>query len=847
VESVLQDLRFGVRILLRSPAITLAVILALGLGIGANSAMFSVVDALLLRPFQYRDPATLALLRDRDVQGALHGASAANFLDWRAHAKSFSDLAGWWQARSFVLTGGDRVEQIAGATVTDNFFRTLGVKPALGRTFLPGEDGIDNPAAASKVAIIGYRLWQDSFGADPNILGRNIKLDSTSYVIIGVMQPDFQFYWRAQQVWIPITLDRANRDYHYLMVIGRLNTRRESASAEVAGNSPRRENQNPKSGWGLSIPMSDKVARESAVAETAAIARSLEAEYPKSNKGWSIQVDDFREFLVNRSFRTRLVLLFGAVGLVLLIACANIASLMLARSAARNREIAVRTSLGATRSRLTRQLLTESVLLSILGGALGLGFAWLLIRAAPAVIPPDAMPAAAPIELNGLVAAFTFFIAVATGLLFGLAPALSVTRSEVHDSLKDSSRGSTSGRSRQRFRQVMVVTEVALALMLLASAGLMIESLRRMYNIELGFNPKNVLMLRLFLPSAKYNSAQALAFHREARERIAALPGVSSVAIASNLPLQRYSMEVPFDLESSPPREQGERPGVAYVSIGLDYLRTLGIPLKRGRAFTEADNQSAPPVAIVNEAFAHRYFPHEDPMGQRILLNRPILGKNGFEDTIRPEIVGVIGNVKLSDLTAGPEPMLYVPQEQNLWSAVSWFVVRSAGNPAGLSAAIRHELMQIDKDQPIDQVSSVEQTFSNRFADARFQTQLMGAFALVALLLAIVGIYGVNSYVVAQRRHEIGLRMALGASPSRVLREVLGQGMRLTAIGIVIGLTGAAAIASLLKSVLVGVSATDPAMLAGVALLLAFVAAIACYIPARKATRIDPALALRQE
>jgi putative ABC transport system permease protein len=387
VESVLQDLKFGVRILLRAPGITVAVILALGLGIGANSAMFSVIDALLLRPFRYRDPSTLVLVRDRDVQGALHGASAANFLDWRAQAKSFSDLAGWWQARSFVLTGGDRVEQIAGATVTDNFFRTLGVKPALGRTFLPGEDGIDNPAAASKVAIIGYRLWQDSFGADPNILGRNIKLDSTSYVIIGVMQPDFQFYWRAQQVWIPITLDRPNRDYHYLMVIGRVKTQRESA-----------------------------------VAEMSALNRSLERAYPKSNKGWSVQVDDFREFLVNRSFRTRLVLLFGAVGLVLLIACANIASLMLARSAARNREIAVRTSLGATRSRLTRQLLTESVLLSILGGALGLGFAWLLIRAAPAVIPPDAMPAAAPIELNGLVAAFTFFIAVATGLLFGLAP-----------------------------------------------------------------------------------------------------------------------------------------------------------------------------------------------------------------------------------------------------------------------------------------------------------------------------------------------------------------------------------------------------------------------------------------
>ena len=812
MESLLQDLKFGARILCRAPGITIAVILALGLGIGANSAMFSVIDALLLRPFRYRDPATLVLVRDRDAQGVLRGASAANFLDWRSQAKSFSDLAGWWQARSFVLTGGDRVEQIAGATVTANFFRTLGVKPALGRTFLPEEDGIDNPAAASKVAVIGYRLWQESFGADPNILGRSIKLDSTTYVIVGVMRADFQFYWRAQQVWIPITLDRANRDYHYLMVIGRLNA-----------------------------------PRATAVAETSALSRALESEYPKSNKGWSVQVDDFREFLINRSFRTRLLLLFGAVGLVLLIACANIASLMLARSAARNREIAVRTSLGATRSRLTRQLLTESVLLSICGGALGLGLAWLLIRAAPSVIPPDAMPAAAPIELNFVVAGFTFLIAVATGLLFGLAPAVTATRSEVYESLKDSSRGSTAGRSSQRFRHTMVVAEVALALMLLASAGLMIESLRKMYGIELGFNPKNVLMLRLFLPAAKYNAAKALAFHREAQQRIAALPGVSGVAVGSNLPLQRYSMEVPFDLESSPPRDQGERPGVAYISIGAGYLRTLGIPVKRGRAFTEADNETAPPVAIVNEAFARRYFPNQDPVGQRVLLNRPILGKNDFEDTIRPEIVGVIGNVKLSDLSAEATPILYVPHAQNLWSAVNWFVVRSSGNPAGLAAAIRHELMGIDKEQPIDQMSSVEQTFSNRFAEPRFQTQLMGAFALVALLLAIVGIYGVNSYVVAQRRHEIGLRMALGASPGRVLREMLVDGMQLTAIGIAIGLGGAAAIASVLKSVLVGISATDPAMLGGVALLLAFVAAIACYIPARKATRIDPALALRQE
>jgi putative ABC transport system permease protein len=815
MESLLQDLRFGFRILVKSPGITISVIVALMLGIGANAAMFSVVDALLLHPLRYEDPGALAVVWDRDAQGTIRNASAANYLDWREQAKSFSDLAAW-RGGSYVITGGDRPEQILGASVTANFFRTLGVKPILGRTFLPDEDGIRNNTSPSKVAVIGARFWRENLGADANVLGRRISLNGVPYAIIGVAPQGFQFISRQHQIWVPLSLDRQNRDYHYLAVVGRLRAKREAAAAEMA-----------------------------------TLARSLDQAYPKTNKGWGVQVDDLLEWLINRSFRTRLLLLFGAVGLVLLIACTNIASLLLARSAVRNREVAVRISLGATRARVTRQLLTESVLLAFAGGAAGVGLAWWLIRMAPGVVPANTLPTTAPIELNRLVVLFSVAITALTGILFGIAPALAATRSDIQTSLKDSSRGSTGGRAKQRFRQVMVAAEVAVALMLLASAGLMIESLGKMNQVDLGFDPKHLLTLRLFLPAVKYDSAKALRFHRQALERIAALPGVRAATLASNLPAERaITMEVPFDLVNSVPRSQGERDGVGYVSVSPEYVKTLEIPLRRGREFTQSDNSTAPPVVIVNEAFASRYFPNEDAVGKRILLNRPKLGSNAFDETIQPEIVGVIGNVKkLEDLFGSADPILFVPHAQNVWSPIAYFVLRiePTASLAALTSAIRRELTEMDKDQPIDQLGSFDQIVSNRLAEPRFQTQLMGAFALVALLLAIVGIYGVNTYAVMQRRNEIGLRMALGATPMQVLTEILKQGMLLTTIGIAIGLAGAIAIASLLKSVVVGVSATDPVTLGGVSILLAAVAALACYVPARRATYIDPAIALRQE
>jgi putative ABC transport system permease protein len=810
MQSLLQDIQFGARVLLRAPGMTLAVILALALGIGANTAMFSVVDALVLHPLRYRNPSELVIVRDRDPQGQLRGSSSGNFLDWRK-ATSFSDMAGWAPS-SYTLTGLDRPLQIYGARVTAGFFKTLGVKPALGRTFLPGEDGLDGAAGTSRVAVIGYDTWQNTLSGDPNVLGRTIRLNQNPYAIIGVMGPEFQFLSRRHQVWVPTVVDPANRDYRYLTTIARLNTSRGAAAAEMT-----------------------------------ALARSLEQAYPRSNGGWTIQVDDFQDYLVSGSLRTRLLVLFAAVGAVLLLACTNVASLLLAKSAARGREIAVRVSIGATPGRLVRQLLTESIMLALMGAAVGLGLAALLIDLAPGFVPISTIPTTAPIQLNFLVLCFTVGIAVLTGVLFGLAPALSLARPDVRETLNDASRGSTGGRGRQRFRQSMVVIEVAVALVLLAGAGLMTASLRQMTAIDLGFDTRQVLTLRVFLPVTRYNAAQATQFHQRAMEKIATLPGIESVAMGSHLPLSPMSMYVPFDLDTAPLRGPAERPDVGYATITGGYLHTLGIALKRGRDFTDRDKAGAPVVAMINEAFAALRFPHQDPVGRQLLINLPTLGQNGFAETTRAEIVGVVGNVKLGDLSAAPEPILYLPLAQNVWTTVTYLTVRTRSNAASLAAAIRGEMAGLDKEQPVDQMGSMEQTFSEQFAEPRFQSRLMAAFAGLALILAVVGIYGVNSYAVTQRRRELGVRIALGARSSDVLRETLGEGLKLSGVGILLGLAGAFALSTLFRSVLVGVTGINPLTLLGAAAALAAVALIACYLPARRATRIDPATALRQE
>jgi predicted permease len=808
MDLLFQDLRFGARILLRTPAITGSILLVLALGIGANAAMFGIVDRLILHPVDYPDPQALVFVWSLDAQGSQSNVSPADFMDWRAQSKSLDGLAGW-VATSFVVSGGDQPRQVAGARVTSNFFRTLQVKPALGRTFLPDEDGLDRPENAAHSAVISYRMWQEDLGADPNILGRTIRVDWIPYVIVGVAPPNFSFRWRKHDIWIPVSLKLRERDYRNIAVIARLRTTRARAAAEMS-----------------------------------VIARSLSGTYPASDKGWTIRVDDFREFLLNRTFRARLLLLFGSVGLVLLIACTNIASLLLARSSVRAREIAVRASLGASRWRLTRQLLTESALLALMGGGLGLAVALALIRALPKIVPPSAIPGG-PVGLSAPLVWFTLAISAMTSILFGLAPAMTAARSGIQATLRQSGRGSTAGLDRRRFSQTMVAAEVALALMLLASAWLMIGSLRDLTRVDPGFDPKNVLIMRVFLPAARYDPPQAMRFYRLALERIGALPGVKSATLGSTLPLIN-TMEVQFDVEGAPPRSDAERANIPYAAVGPDYFRALGIPLRRGRWFRDADDERAPLIAILNEALVARVFPNEDPIGKRLVLNRPIRFQNGFE-TVKVEVVGVVGNVKLTDLSADPKPIIYVPYLQNPFSRAVWFAARTELDPLELASAVRTQFASIDREQPIEQVSSLDQLLADQFAPSRFQTRLMSAFALVALLLAMIGIYGVNAYAVAQRSNEIGVRMALGATHMDVVRDILTQGMRPTAIGIALGLTGAEGLASWLKSVLVGTATLDPLAFLGAAILLAIVAAAACYIPARKATRIDPAIALRAD
>jgi len=804
----LQDARFGARIMLRAPVVTASIILVLALGIGANSAMFSIVDALLIHPVSYPQPEKLAFVWSHDSQGSLSDASAADFMDWRAQSKTLSDLAAWMPT-AFVLTGGDRPRQASGARVSANFFRTLGVKPELGRTFLPDEDGLDHPENAAHSAIISHRFWQEDLGADPQVLQRTIFVDSVPYSIVGVTAPDFQFWWRQQDVWIPVTLNRQDRDFRNVVAIARLREPRDRASAEMA-----------------------------------VIARSLAQTYSQSDKGWTIHVEDFQDFLLNRTFRTRLLLLSGAMGLVLLIACANVASLLLVRAAGREREIALRLAMGATPARLARQLLTESFLLSLGGGALGLAIAWALIHAAPTLVPASALPDGA-VTLSMPVVWFALAISLFSCVLFGLAPALAVARADIQSALKDTGRGTTGGRKSQRFRQAMIVAEAAVALILLAGAGLMIGSFRDLTRANPGFDPKNLMTARLLLPFTKYDADQALRFYREGVRRIAALPGVKGVAVASSLPLLN-NMEVRFETEFSQAHEESERPSAPYDAVGPDYFTTLGIPLKSGRFFTEADNETAPLVAVVSEELAAHYFPKQNPLGQRLKINRPKRLQNG-EETVTVQIVGVCGNVKLEDPSSDLKPMIYVPHPQNPWSRGVWFVARTENNPAALVPALRAEFMAIDREQPLEQFGTLEDRLRNQFAEPKFQTGLMISFALVALILAALGIYGVNAYAVAQRRSEIGLRMALGASRASVLGQVIGKGMAPTAIGIAVGLVGAVAISFWLRSALVGTRAVDPVSFLGAALLLALVAAVACFIPAVKATRIDPAIALRTE
>ncbi|HEV2915194.1 MAG TPA: ABC transporter permease [Pyrinomonadaceae bacterium] len=807
--TILQDLRYGVRVLIKNPGFTLIAIIALALGIGANTAIFSVVNAVLLRPLPFEDSERLVNVWSGNAKRGIkrYPTSYPNFADWRDQNRVFEHMAAYGET-SVVLSGIEASEQIDGQMASGDLFKVLGVKAALGRVY----SREDEESGSLRVAVISHDLWQRRFGADPKVVGRQIMLDGNSFTLLGVMPQGFSFplgQARDPQFWAPLnpkSETNMERGANYLGVAARLRP---------------------------------DVSLQQAQAEMDTIARKLEQDYPEKNTGRSINLVTMYEGVVG-NIRPSLFVLLGAVGFVLLIACANVANLLLARGASRQKEIAIRTALGARRSRIVRQLLTESLLLSICAGAVGLLIALWGVDLLGTAIPVD-IPRVKDIGLDSRVLGFTVAVSLLTGLIFGLAPALSTSKTDLNETLKEGGRSSTQSIRRNRVRSLLVVSEVALSLVLLVGAGLLIRSFLQLQTVNPGFDPHNVLTASIALPSAKYaEERQQAEFFNQLLERAAAQPGVQTVGITSLLPLSGQIAQNVFNIEGRPPLPPGERLTAHARVISPEYLRALGIPLLKGRNFSSQDTSNAPKVLIINETLARRYFPGEDPIGKRVT---PTIAEN-----FTAEIIGIVGDVRHMTLDTEVTPEFYVSHLQ-LPQPYMTIVARAAesSNAASLTAGLRSAVQQVDADQPLSDVRTMEQVLADSTARRRFNTLLLGLFASLALVLAAVGIFGVMSYSVTQRTHEIGIRMALGARESDVLRMIVGQGMILAVIGLAVGLAAAFGLTRLMSSLLYGVSATDPLTFAGVSLLLAAVALVASYIPARRATKVDPMVALRYE
>ncbi len=805
------DIRYGWRMLWKSPGFTLVALLTVALGIGANTALFSVVNAVLLRPLPVAEPAALVNIWGTNPQAdaTRENASYLNFIDWRTQQTVFTSVAAYTNTFA-TLTGNDAPEALDGLAVAPELFQTLSVQPVMGRLFTAQESEADNAPI-----VLSQEVWQRRFGTRGDIIGQPITLDGQPRTVVGVLPAHFKFPFdigTAKDFWTP--LDPHNE----------LNTKRGVGYLNVLAR------------------LKPGVTLAQAQAEMDNIARRLAGQYSENNEGRGVHLISTYEEVVG-GVRPALLVLLGAVGFVLLIACANVANLLLARATRRRRELAVRTALGASRWRVARQLLTESLLLSLMGGAGGLLLALWGVDALAGVLPDD-VPRVREIALDGRVLAFTLGVAVLTGLVFGLAPALAASRLDVNEALKESGRGTGGGWRRNRVRSVLVVAEIALSLVLLIGAGLFLKSFVRLREINSGFDPARVLTLSVALPEAKYETPAAQArFFQQLLARMAAAPGVEASAAVFPLPFSGDNARGNFELEGRQAESQGDAPSALSYIISPDYLRAMSIPLRAGRSFNERDTREAPRVVLINETLARRFFAHEDPVGRRLVIA-------SFADLAKPatcEIVGVVGDVKHDGLDAAAEAAYYLPQQQATLAFMTLVVRGTADNPTTLVAGAREAVAQLDKDLPLTDIKPMPEWLAASVAARRFNLLLLGGFALLALCLATVGIYGVMAYSVAQRTHEIGIRMALGAQTRDVLRLVVGQGLMLTLLGIATGLLGALALTRVLASLLFGVTATDPFVFAGVAALLALVALVACYLPARRATKVDPLIALRHE
>jgi len=804
IESLATDVRYALRGLAQKPGFTIAVILTLALGIGANTAIFSVVNAVVLRPLPFAEPEHLVWLWDTQPQLPTAPASLPDFLDWKEQNRSFEYLAAFLSGNTFLNTG-DGTRDTPVGVVTPEMFALFRVRPILGRTFtaeetLPGR---------SRVAVLSHGLWQSLFGSDPNVLGRTIELSGTPHTVIGVMPAGFSFPNQAE-LWRPLLIDpnRLDRGPHYLRILGRLKP-------------------------GVTLPQ--------AQGEMSAIAARLAQQDPEKIAGHGVKLELLRDVLVG-DIASALFILLGAVGFVLLIACANVANLLLSRVGARQKEIAVRAALGASRLRLVRQMLTESILLAVAGGAAGLmialvGVKWLVS------FGPDTLPRVREIAVDPGMTGFTLLISVVTGVLFGLVPALQISRSAFADALKESGRTSA-GLHRSRLRSALVISEVALSLVLLIGAGLMIRSFAKLNQIDPGFNPSRLLTLRVTLLPNKYREDERVAqFYAQLLEGAATTPGIVSVGAISYLPVTGGITNDYFTIEGRPPVAKEAQPIAEYRVVTPHYFEAMGIPPLAGRDVAETDTKQTPNVVVINDAFARQHFAGENPLGQRIKLQGqqrdPLL------------IVGVVGNVRNGGLDEQPTPEVYVPFLQDPLSQTyqrsMTIIARTKSEPSAVAGSLRVALTTLDKSLPVYAVKSMTEHLHETLTRRRFNLILLSIFGSVALALAAIGIYGVISYGINQRTHEIGIRLALGANRYDVLKLVAKQGMMLTLSGVALGLFAAWGLTRLIKTLLFDVSVTDPLTFIVIALLLAFVALLACSIPARRAMKVDPMIALRYE
>ena len=807
IADLLHDLRYAARLQRKNPGFTIVAIIALALGIGANTAIFSVVNTVLLRPLPYKDPERLVMVwEDASRHGYPRDTPAAgNYVDWRDQNQVFEGMAAIADT-SFNLTGSGEPERLEGRRVSVNLFPLLGVEPQIGRVFTAAED----QPGAQRVVLLSYGLWQRRFGGDPNIAGQSLTLNGESYVVVGVMPARFQFPSSDDQAWVPIAFtqqEMANRGRHYLEVLARLKP-------------------------GVSL--------DQAQSEMSTIAARLQQQYPQFNAELGAVVQPLQEHLVG-DIKPALLILLGAVGLVLLIACANVANLLLARAAVRQKEIAVRVALGARRWRLIRQFLTESVLLSTVGGLVGLAIAYGGLILLKAFIPEN-ISQAREISLDLKVLGFTFLVSVATGLIFGLAPALQAVRFNQIETLKEGGRDAATGGGGKRLRGLLVTAEVAISLVLLIGAGLLINSFLRLRNVDPGFRADNLLTMRIVLPKPRYEQFERRsAFYTDLVQRVQSLAGVRSAAVTTNLPLYRQGNSISISIEGQPAPPPGQERIVVTRIISPGYFETMSIPLLRGRQVTEQDTETTPNVVVISETMARRYWPGEDAVGKRIAAGRV----TSPEDWI--QVVGVVKDVRQFELNAEPKPQMYLSYRQAGFFEPRDLVVKTDVDPSSLAATVRKSVWEIDKDQPVSNIQTMEEILADSIARQRFSMLLLAIFAGVALVLAGVGIYGVMSYSVAQRTHEIGIRMALGAQTGAVLKLAVGYGMKLVIAGIVIGLIAAFALTRVMATLLFGVTATDPTTFTLISLLLVAVAALASYVPARRATRVNPIIALRYE